>query len=334
MSRKNRFDPTDLKPVDLEALATARPRTSTTWLGDRMKNLESLERSAKLRTIYLSPAECSIWEGNARNYEQLSQATCQELIDAIQTEGGNRVPVVVRPHSGGEGSPPYELIVGTRRHWSVAWLNANGHPKLRLLAIVEEIDDEGAFRLADVENRARTDISAVERGRNYRTAIDRYYGGVQSRMAERLRISPGHLSQLLSIASLPDEVIAAFASDSAITIANIRPVLQAVKVRASDVVASALKIAGEQQERRAAGLEPLDAQAVIQRLVREERLESAAERTPPVLVAGRGRAVGRVVRDSRKGLVLHIDPARADDIDEILEALRPVILSSRAVRQG
>jgi hypothetical protein len=43
------------------------------------------------------------------------------------------------------------MLVGTRRHWSVSWLHANNHSEIELIARIETLDDEGAFRLADLE---------------------------------------------------------------------------------------------------------------------------------------------------------------------------------------
>jgi ParB family chromosome partitioning protein len=76
-----------------------------------------------------------------------------------------------------DGPAPYELIVGTRRHWSVSWLHANHHSQIELIARIETLDDEGAFRLADIENREREDVTDLERARNYLHAVEAYYGG-------------------------------------------------------------------------------------------------------------------------------------------------------------
>ena len=51
---------------------------------------------------------------------------------------------------------------------------------------IRELTDEEAFRLSDIENRAREDISDFERARDYLRALDAYYGGKQQEMAERI----------------------------------------------------------------------------------------------------------------------------------------------------
>jgi ParB family chromosome partitioning protein len=89
---------------------------------------------------------------------------------------------------------------------------------MMFVAQVVDLDDEAAFRLADIENRARADLSDLERARNYRWALGAHYGGVQSRMAERLKLSKGWLSKLLTMATLPDEVVAAFGDPATIPV--------------------------------------------------------------------------------------------------------------------
>src|SRR3546814_2546472 len=99
----------------------------------------------------------------------------------------------------------------TRRHFSISWLHANNHSEIELVARIETLDDEGAFRLADLENREREDVTDLERARNYRHAVEAYYKGVRAQMAERLAIPKQHLHNLLQLAALPDEVVSAFA---------------------------------------------------------------------------------------------------------------------------
>jgi ParB family chromosome partitioning protein len=66
------------------------------------------------------------------------------------------VPAVVRRVEG-DPDHDYEVIAGTRRHWSIRWLRANSYPDMMFVAQVAQLDDEAAFRLADIENaRART----------------------------------------------------------------------------------------------------------------------------------------------------------------------------------
>ena len=89
---------------------------------------------------------------------------------------------------------------------------------MAFIALVQEFDDEVAFRLADLENRARKDITDLERARNYAAALKEHYGSNQTRMAERLKITKGWLSKMITFAGLPDTIIEAFASPAEINL--------------------------------------------------------------------------------------------------------------------
>lgn len=158
--------------------------------------------------LLLDPARVRVWKGNARLQAQLSEASCRDLIDSIIAEGGQKVPAVVRRIE--HAKYDYEVIAGTRRHFSISWLRRNNYPDMRFLAVAADLDDEAAFRLADIENRARKDVSDIERARNYAAALTSHYGGHQTRMAERLKISKGWLSKMLKVAALPYDILDCF----------------------------------------------------------------------------------------------------------------------------
>ena len=185
------------QPSVSEAKDAAGATASRNFTTRRLEGFTEAARMVKRPTIRLKPAECSIWPGNARDYEQLTEPRLRSLIESIQAENGNRIPVVVRRKQQGELQ--YELIIGTRRHWAVAWLNANHYPDIELVAIIEDLDDEAAFRLADIENREREDISDLERGLNYKAAVDTYYDGLQARLAERVKISKSTLARYIGL---------------------------------------------------------------------------------------------------------------------------------------
>jgi ParB family chromosome partitioning protein len=176
------------------------------------------------RTLWVSAARCRPWQYHNRDQALLNEVSCADLIDSLKAEGRQRLPAIVRRLKD-EPDYDYEIIAGVRRHWSIAWLNSHNYPNFEFLVTVQTLTDEEAFRLADVENRARQDLTDLERARDYLKAIDLFYGGKQNEMAERLNVQASWLSRLLDLARLPDVVLAAEA------IAG-----RAVPVRAADVV--------------------------------------------------------------------------------------------------
>lgn len=158
---------------------------------------------------WVDPAACRMWERHNRDYDLLTEENCRDLIDGIRSQGQQEFPAIVRRVTGDHD---FEVICGARRHFAVSWLRANNYPNFRYLVEVRDLTDEEAFRLADVENRERADLSDYERARDYAEAIDLYYGGKQRAMAGRLEVTEVWLSRYLELARLPSEVVEAFAS--------------------------------------------------------------------------------------------------------------------------
>jgi ParB family chromosome partitioning protein len=193
------------EPEAGQGRAGARFLTRQTRVSDRLSG-EIEEKTLR----WIDPAEARMWERHNRAYDLLTEDNCRDLIDGIRSQGRQEFPAVVR--RTGDADTPYEVICGARRHFAVSWLRANNYPQMRYLVELRDLTDEEAFRLADIENRDREDISDYERAVDYLGALDRYYGGSQKDMAARLEVSPAWLSRYLQLARLPGEIVAAFAS--------------------------------------------------------------------------------------------------------------------------
>lgn len=188
-------------------------KSSAGVLSNRNSTLSNLV-SGSTTTVFqqkIDPARCRLWGGNGRDYSQLSEKACRDLIDSLLAQGRQEIPAIVRKVDG-DPDHEFELIVGFRRHWSVSWLRAHDYPDFQFLVEVRDLSDEAAFRLADIENRARSDISDFERAQSYLDALKEHYENNQSRMAKRLEVSTSWLSRYLTLARLPNEVVHAFPS--------------------------------------------------------------------------------------------------------------------------
>lgn len=309
--------------------------TSPGFLARRIDKLDEVGRNVKRPMIRLTPDECTIWPGNARVYDDLTYERCETLIQSIRAEGRNREAVVVRRVEN--GPKPYELLVGTRRHWSISWLHANNHSEIEFIARIETLDDEGAFRLADIENREREDVTDLERARNYLHAVDAYYGGVKNRMAERLAIPTTTLYSFIKLGELSDDVIAAFPSTASVKAAHankLSPHLN-VEVERDRILAEAATIATEQSAHRANGDKLIDASKVCDRLIAAAKSKlgpkaRSAAKAPPQLFSGEGNVLGHIVADTaKKGMTITINPAELHTVDEILDALRPALEAAK-----
>lgn len=279
--------------------------------------------------ISIRPADCSVWDGNPRDVPGLSADSCRSLIESIAQEDGNRIPVLVR-HNPPGSELPYELLVGSRRRFSVDWLNHNGRPEIRLNAMIVDLSDEEAFRLADIENRERQDITELDRARSYQSAVDRFYGGVQSRMAEALNLSNSQLSRLLALAQMPDEVVDAFATREELRVRHsevLTPLLRRAEQRERLLVA-ARAIGLEQQRLAAASDRMIPAATVLTRLKQAVAEAGGTRGSETALVVGDQR-VGRV-RPARDGLSVEVTIGEDTDLEQVLRAVRAAVLEGRA----
>lgn len=235
------------------------PRLGVGVLGGRSNRIAELASGSVVNNPqeFVDPARCRIWDRHNRDYGALTRERCDDLIESILAQGKQEVPAIVRRIH--EPDYDFEVICGARRHWSVSWLRANNHPEVRYLVEIRDLTDEQAFRISDLENRAREDLSDLERARDYLKALELYYGGSQKEMAKRLNQSEAWVSRYLDLARLPEAVVAAFPDPFELKISHIgslKPVLKADDDRAR-ILAEARRLHDE----RAAGGEGLPSNA-------------------------------------------------------------------------
>jgi ParB family chromosome partitioning protein len=315
------------------------PRTGI--LSTRDNRLAELSAGTSITRIHelVDPARCRIWEGHNRDYAALNPETCADLIDSFKAQGRQEVPAIVRRVQG-DPACAYEVICGARRHWTVSWMRANNYPDFKFLVEPRELTDEEAFRIADLENRSRRDLSDYERARDYARAADRYYGGSQQRMAERLEVSKSWLSRYLELAKLPAEIVAAFGSARIIGIshgATLAPLLRAPEPR-DRMIAEARLLSAEQAGGASSGTATIPPAAVMQRLVSAAKGAGAtrgvSRAREHVVRAQDGTILARGQRAERGGgLTVSFPAPLKHERERLMEALEEILNQmGRAVR--
>lgn len=224
MSRKNSGFAADLAAgIDLsnDAEPTRRSSIAANVLTGRSNRLADLASGAVVNRTHelVDPARCRMWAGHNREYSLLNEERCEDLIESIKSQGRQEMPAIVRRVQG-EPAFDFEVICGARRHWTISWLRAHNYPDYKFLVDIREMGDEEAFRLADIENRARDDLTDLERARDYLRALGSYYDGRQKTMAERLKVSESWLTRYLDLARLPEELMVAFKNPQELGIRN------------------------------------------------------------------------------------------------------------------
>ncbi|MBO9546973.1 ParB/RepB/Spo0J family partition protein [Caulobacter sp.] len=265
--------------VETTPAPTIPPRVSDRMLGlARVTSGDYQEKTLKL----VDPARCRMWERHNRKYDLLTPQTCSELLEGLRSQQKQEFPAIVRRVTD-DPNVDFEVICGARRHWAVSYLRNVEHRDFKYLVEERVLDDEQAFRLADIENRARQDLSDYERAVDYLDAIERYYGGVAMRMAERLDVERGWLSRFLDLGKLPEDVVAAFGDHLAIKVKHARDLKAFLNQNPERgrVIAGAKKLAAEQTQRRQRGEPYLEAAKVVAAL----RNAAIAKAAPAALSA-------------------------------------------------
>lgn len=119
----------------------------------------------------------------------------QELSDSIKRNGIMQ-PILVRKTGGNA----YEIIAGERR-----WRAAKMAGLATVPVIVREMNDQQALELAIVENIQRQDLSPLDEASGYQRLIDEF-GYTQEELAATVGKSRSHVSNLLRLLGLPDDI--------------------------------------------------------------------------------------------------------------------------------
>jgi ParB family chromosome partitioning protein len=148
-------------------------------------------------------------------------------------------PVKVRPiASGSDAHAQFELVFGHRRLEACAQLG------LPVLAMVENLGDAALFVEMDRENRSRKDLSAWEQGVMYRRALDRGLFASNRRLAEAVGADLSNVGKALALASLPEELVNAFASPLDLQYRWAKPLRDAWEAEPQVVLERAARLAG------------------------------------------------------------------------------------------
>jgi ParB family chromosome partitioning protein len=316
-------------PIPEPATGQETPRRRTDYLAGRAETLADLA-SGKIESrslLWVDPAQCKIWEHHNRRYDLLNESNCADLIEGLKSIGRQEFPAIVRPLSG-PGPYRYEVIAGARRHWAISWLRANNYPNFRYLVDVRStLTDEEAFRISDIENRDRQDISDYERALDYARALNLYYR-TQKEMADRLEVSEDWLSRFLNLAELPKEIVDAYADLREIRVFHARALGSALKSRTlrHALVRQAVAIRIDQQRRAEEGGRPLNGDEVIARLKAAVKPgPSPRSTTVREYRSTSGELLLKVAFQAKKGWTITVPPQAANQQKELVEAFRKAL---------
>jgi ParB family chromosome partitioning protein len=331
MSGKNSGFAADLAAgIDLSnEAAPRRSGIANNVLTGRSNRIAELASGAVITRTHelVDPARCRMWSGHNREYGLLNEQRCEDLIESIKAQGRQEMPAIVRRVSG-DPDCEFEVICGARRHWTISWLRSHNYPDFKFLVDIREIGDEEAFRLADIENRARDDLTDLERARDYLRALDAYYGGRQKTMAERINVSESWLTRYLDLARLPEGLMAAFPEPQSLTIRNVialKPLLKPEEKRVRVFQEAAML--RKRQIDTGTPMPVLDIIRALSAVAPPPRKSGSPKRSGLVqtISSSKGKAVLRIESADRKGVrltLLHKSGASREDAEK---AIREVL---------
>ena len=210
-----------------------------------------------------------------------------EIADA----GRNVQPIKVRPLPVESDRPQeYEIAFGHRRHRACLELG------LQVAAVVEEMNDSRLFAEMDRENRERQNLSPWEQGMMYKRALEMGLFASQRQLASAIGAQSGNVSRAIQLASLPQEIIDAFASPLDLQYRSLDTINPALERDARAVL---------EQARRLAAMEPkLPAKEVLDRLMGIEPATAPVEFRNRLMVDG--KAVGSWDKDAKGNVTLRL----------------------------
>lgn len=126
--------------------------------------------------------------------KDFDQDALNALADSLRQKGVIQ-PLMVRPVGD-----DYEIVAGERR-WRAAQI-AQLH---EVPVVIRELDDTEVLEVAIIENIQREDLNAIEEALGLRQLIDRF-GHTQEKVAEALSKSRSHVTNLLRLLNLPEDV--------------------------------------------------------------------------------------------------------------------------------
>lgn len=181
---------------------------------DRFNAFEGAKPAVQLDPALVRPSK---WVN--RHESAYASAAFERLKDNIDLSEGNEQPILVRRVDVG-----YEIICGHRRHRACRELG------LPVFAVVwdEPLSDLKLFLAMERENRERADLSPYDQGRMYIHALDSGLFSSQRRLAWAIGVSHTWVRKAIQIATLPVEVIGAFADPAVIQPAHAEKIAAAL----------------------------------------------------------------------------------------------------------
>ena len=180
--------------------------------------------TADVIVIYLDPSLISPSKWHLRHTTTLTSRTYLDLKRSIEHSGGNMQPIEVRRIKDSQNGTQYELCSGMLRLAACAELG------ILVRAIVS--DGIGAWDLfshAQFTNEAQTQMSLLEDGLVFQTALDAGLFSSARKLAESLGRPLTYVSLALTLVRLPQTILDAFLRPTELKIVHAKALSAAIE---------------------------------------------------------------------------------------------------------
>jgi ParB family chromosome partitioning protein len=154
----------------------------------------SSENEGGLRVVMIPLSDLIPGRFQPRGY--FDEDKLNELAASIK-ESGVLQPILVR---SSDEKGKYQIIAGERR-----WRASRQAGLEKIPAVVKELDDKAALEAALVENIQRQSLTPIEEADGYKKLIEEF-SYTQENLASNLGKSRSHITNMMRLLQLPDEV--------------------------------------------------------------------------------------------------------------------------------
>ena len=125
----------------------------------------------------------------------------KELSESIKNNGLLQPIIVAKQPNEADGK--YVIVAGERRYRASRMAGLD-----TIKSIIVKMDDKDILRNAIIENVQREDLNPVEEANGYRNIIENF-GYTHEQLAKEVGKSRAHITNLLRVLNLPDEILSA-----------------------------------------------------------------------------------------------------------------------------
>jgi len=164
---------------------------------------------------------------------------------------------------------------------------------------MEEASDVSLFEQMERENRGRKNLSAWEQGAPYRRALDDGLYSSLRRLAEGLGVDVSLVSKSVSLARLPEPVVAAFQSPLDIQFRWAAPLTEAMQKDPDGTLSRARAISEARGN--------LGAATILAKLVGLPESAPGRSPSPPLTISKAGKVAARLTADAKGRAVVRFE---------------------------